>query len=178
MIENGQSLKLHQMQQAKGITSTSTKLTINKRHPDTPSKVVPGRDRNGDREENRWEKEWQQQGCQVTRWATPSPPASCWQMHCPSATSMSLTHTHHLPASPYSTVSHSMPKTEPWTLSFGFGALVFGTGIPWVGILNTVPIPVYTIPVLVTVLYKTRSVTITCSILIIKIIKINITVTI
>ena len=65
--------------------------------------------------------------------------------------------------------------------------VAFGTGIPQVGIFNTVPVPVYTVPVsgmgpyrtvLVTVLYETRGVTITRGILIIKIIKINITVTI
>ena len=66
-------------------------------------------------------------------------------------------------------------------------SIAFGTGIPQVGIFNTIPVPVYTVPVLgtglyhtvlVMVLYKTHGVTITCGILIIKIIKINITVTI
>ena len=67
------------------------------------------------------------------------------------------------------------------------GQVVFGTGILRVGIFNTVPVPIYTVPilgtgpyltVLVAVLYETCSVTITHDILIIKIIKINISVTI
>ena len=60
--------------------------------------------------ENRWEKEWQQQGCHVTRWATPNPLASCWQMCSPPITSMLFTCTHHLPASPHTAIDelHSL----------------------------------------------------------------------
>ena len=74
-----------------------------------------------------------------------------------------------------------------WAFPFSNLYVAVGTGIPRVSIFNTVPVPVYTIPVLgtglyrtilVAVLYETRGVTITCGILIIKIIKINITVTI
>jgi hypothetical protein len=52
VIENDWSLKLHQAQQAKGITLASTKSTVNERHSNTPTagrQAVPGRDRSGER---------------------------------------------------------------------------------------------------------------------------------
>ena len=52
-------------------------------------------------------------------WPNFCPLASCWQTCSPLTASVSFTHTHNLPASPYATISHGMPETEPWALGFG-----------------------------------------------------------
>ena len=46
------------------------------------------------------------------------PPASRWRTCSSPAAAMSSICTHHLPASPYPTVSHGMPETEPQVLGF------------------------------------------------------------
>ena len=50
--------------------------------------------------------------------AQPPPLALRWRMCSPLTASVSSTRTHHLPASPYATVSHGTPETEPQKLGF------------------------------------------------------------